>query len=110
MAEPVVCPSCQKSFTPAGEVRLAWLTCPYCRAMVANPAVTSPPAANPPPVTRPSVPVPQHSMAIPALCPACEMDEGRRTQENDGADDRDGQGTRIACGQQGRNPGQQSEQ
>ena len=75
MAEPVVCPSCQKSFTPAGEFRLAWLTCPFCRAMVANPATEpSPPADTP--VARPAAPVPDFRMQASGLCPGC----GKTTQ------------------------------
>jgi Double zinc ribbon len=49
MAEPMLCPSCQKPLRVPADFYLAWLTCSHCRALVPNPAAQSDPQ---PEVTR----------------------------------------------------------
>ncbi len=61
MAEPVVCPDCQHAFRVSDDVRLAWLTCPRCFAVIPNPGVGSelPPRGSPPSAADEPTPVPQ---------------------------------------------------
>lgn len=51
MAEPMLCPSCQKPLRVPADFHLAWLTCQHCRALVPTPAAEpdpQPPVTNPP--------------------------------------------------------------
>jgi hypothetical protein len=91
MAEPINCPSCQKQLWVSPDIHLAWLTCPRCLALIANPAAQAhAQAESPPDVTVPTPSVPESaarevggverlpSISLPAArppagteCPGC---------------------------------------
>jgi hypothetical protein len=71
MAEPIPCPNCQTPIREPADFHLAWLTCPRCRAVVANPQAESvrPDPPRPRDVTPPARAVPSPQMPPP--CPHC---------------------------------------
>jgi hypothetical protein len=79
MAEPILCPSCQTPLSVPADFQLAWLTCPRCLAVVANPAaqaVTQETPATPAAVRSPVRRAAEGETRPTELCPAC----GKPTQ------------------------------